>query len=174
MHGKDEVLRYHNPFMEAVPIPIPSDGQRETIENYVCKLIESTKHIRGTESDIIAWLRSEHNVVDPSSKLRASTDLDAESFVSEVRKVRGQKNPLSLAAFRSLREEDCAIHPSGPSSRGKKQAFLERRISDIVNSAYGLGVREIELMGTVRATHADCAVAMRERLSSSVRFVLSQ
>ena len=65
--------------------------------------------------------------------------------MSEVRKVRGQKNPLSLAAFRSLREEHAqAILPAQTLAR--EAIALERKISDVVNEAYGLTPNEVELM----------------------------
>ena len=145
LHGKDEVLRYHNPFMESVPIPNPLDDQREAVDNHVRRLIDTTKKIRITASDILAWLRSEHSVIEPTNKLRSPTDLDCESFVSEVRKVRGHKNPLSLAAFRSLREEHAqTILPA--QALANEAMTLERKISDLVNEAYGLTPDEIDLM----------------------------
>ena len=45
LHGKDEVLRYYNSFMEAVPIPDPLDEQCEVVDDYVRKLIPINESI---------------------------------------------------------------------------------------------------------------------------------
>ena len=72
-------------------------------------------------------------------------DLDSDSFVTEVRKLRGKKNPLSLAALKSLREEHTrTILPAQALAR--EAMALERKISDLVNEAYGLTPEEVELM----------------------------
>ena len=64
----------------------------------------------------------------------------------KVRKARGKKNPLSLAALRSLREEHArTVLPA--QELAKEALTLVRRISDLVNEAYGLTREEIELMG---------------------------
>jgi hypothetical protein len=65
--------------------------------------------------------------------------------VAEVRKARGKKNPLSLAALRSLRDEQArTILPAQALAR--EALAWEHKISDLVNEAYGLTPEEIELM----------------------------
>ena len=59
----------------------------------------------GNSAQLLDWLKVEHSIAEPSQKLQSSLRLDSEAFVTEVRKARGKKNPLSLAALRSLREE---------------------------------------------------------------------
>jgi hypothetical protein len=72
-------------------------------------------------------------------------DLDSDTFVGEVKKARGRKNPLSAAALRSLRDEyDGTIEPA---RRLAADALsLEHRLSDHVNVAYGLTPDEVALM----------------------------
>ncbi len=138
LHGKDEV-------MESVPVPTPSDGQREAVDDRIRRLIQSTAQIRNTTSEILDWLRSEHGVSEPTNRLLSPLDLDSDSFVSEVRKARGRKNPLSLAVLRSLREEHSkTILPA--QSLAKKTLGFERKISNLVNEAYRLTPEDVELM----------------------------
>ena len=109
------------------------------------RLIEITESHRSTIQDLLDWLRVEHTIAEPSQKLQSALELDSESFVTEVRKPRGKKNPLSLAALRSLREEHTrSILPAQALAR--EALALESKISDLVNEAYGLTPEEVELM----------------------------
>ena len=100
--------------MESCPIPHPSDDQRTVAAHSVKRIIEISKQISQTVSDVLEWLRVEHGVSEPTAKLRSLLSLDCDAFVGEIRKVRGRKNPLSLAAFRNLRDEH-SNHPTSPS-----------------------------------------------------------
>ena len=73
------------------------------------------------------------------------TNLDSDAFVAEVKKLRGKKNPLSVAALRSLRDEHArTIEPAR--IQAAEALNLERQISDLVNEAYGLTPDEVALM----------------------------
>ncbi len=101
--------------------------------------------IRKPHVSLLDWLKVEHSITEPSQKIQSSLELDGESFVAEVRKARGKKNPLSLAALRNLREEHTrTILPA--QALGREALGLERRISDLVNEAYGLTPEEVALM----------------------------
>ena len=78
-------------------------------------------------------------------ELQSGIGLDSDSFVTEVRKLRGKKNPLSLAALKSLREEHTrTILPAQALAR--EAMALDGKISDLVYEAYGLTPEEVELM----------------------------
>lgn len=78
-------------------------------------------------------------------QLPPSLALDCDAFVAEVRKVRGKKNPLSLAALKNLRGEHArTIVPAQALAR--ESISLERKISDLVNEAYGLTPDEVSLI----------------------------
>ena len=65
--------------------------------------------------------------------------------MAEVKKLRGKKNPLSVAALRSLRDEHTrTIEPAR--IQAAEALNLERQISDLVNAAYGLTPDEVALM----------------------------
>jgi len=78
-------------------------------------------------------------------KLQAPVDLDCDAFVAEVRKVRGKKRPLSSAALKNLREEHARTLDPARQLAALAQT-LERRLSDLVNAAYGLTPDEIALL----------------------------
>jgi hypothetical protein len=47
----------------------------------------------------------EYNIEKPSNKLLALTDLDANTWVSEAKRIRGKKQPQSSAGLHALRDE---------------------------------------------------------------------
>jgi len=51
------------------------------------------------------WLRVEYGIEKPSNKLLPLTDLDSNTWVSEVKRIRGKKQPLSSAGLHALRVE---------------------------------------------------------------------
>jgi hypothetical protein len=144
-HGKDEALRYFTSFMESYPVPQPSDATAEECRIAINRLVEIVRAHQETTHQLLDWLEVEHSISDRSQKLQAALDLDGDSFVNEIRKARGKKNPLSLAALRSLREEH--IQTILPAQALAREALaLERKISALVNDAYGLTPEEIDLM----------------------------
>jgi hypothetical protein len=144
-HGKDEALRYFTSFMESYPVPRPIEEAAEACRNAVGRLTEITRSHSEARRELLDWLRSEHAVSEPNQKLQSALGLDSETFVAEVRKLRGKKNPLSLAAHRSLKEEHTrTILPAQALAR--EALGLERQISDLVNEAYGLTPEEVALM----------------------------
>ena len=144
-HGKDEALRYFNTFVESFPIPHPTEHQRSSIELLSRKLIESAKVQHRTNSDLLYWLKVEHEIDKPTTKLTAFLSLDSDELIAEVKKIRGKKKALSLAALKSLREEHASTVVPAQRLALEAQGF-ERQISDLVNEAYGLTPQEVSLM----------------------------
>ena len=54
---------------------------------------------------MLDWLRVEYAVDKPSTKLLAVAELDSNTWVSEVKRIRGKKQPLSSAGLHALRDE---------------------------------------------------------------------
>jgi hypothetical protein len=81
----------------------------------------------------------------PSNKLLAVTELDSDTWVAEVKRIRGKKLPLTAAGVQGLRDEYTGtIEPAR--ALAAKTLSLERTLSDLVNQAYGLTPAEIDLM----------------------------
>jgi hypothetical protein len=98
-----------------------------------------------TERDTLDCLRVEFGVEKPGQKLEAFATLDADTFVEKIRKRRpkaeGCLTPVSLRDLRSGYGEGAA-----PICETRDEAAcLERRLSDLVNEAYGLTPEEIDL-----------------------------
>ena len=46
---------------------------------------------------MLDWLRVEYGIEKPSNKLLAVTELDSDTWVGEVKRIRGKKQPLTAA-----------------------------------------------------------------------------
>lgn len=144
-HMKDEALSPVAFLVEKLPIPVPTDENRQAIESDARRIIEIATVQRRTRQDVLDWLKVEHEIAEPSTKLQNPIAFNSDGLIAEVRKVRGKKKPLSLAALRSLREEHArTIEPA--QALAAEARGLERRINDLVNEAYGLTPDEIRLM----------------------------
>jgi hypothetical protein len=78
--------------------------------------------------------------------LESVVELDLQAFVDEVRKRRSRTaKKLTPAALKALREG--YTEQIGPLQQDKVEAVaLERKISDLVNCAYGLTEEEIAIL----------------------------
>jgi len=77
---------------------------------------------------LLDWLRMEYGIEKPSNKLLALTDLDSNTWVNEVKRIRGKKQPLSSAGLYALRDEYTrTIEPAR--ALAAETLTLERRLS---------------------------------------------
>lgn len=144
-HMKDEALAPNPNVMELCPIAPPTDESRAKTETVVRRLTGITRTQHDTLKSILDWLKVEHGIDKASKRLLSAFELDSDAFIAEVRKLRGKKNPLSLAALKSLREEhERTIVPA--QALAKEARSLEVRLSDLVNAAYGLTPEESRLI----------------------------
>lgn len=144
-HGKDEALRFFKPVVNNLRIPRPTAKQREAAEKAVRRLVEITAQQQQTQRTLLDWLRMEYAIEKPGNKLQAMTDLDSDTLVSEVKRIRGKKLPLTAAGVQGLRDEYTrTIEPAR--ALAAESLKLECALSDLVNKAYGLTPQEIDLM----------------------------
>ena len=94
---------------------------------------------------MLDWLRVEYGIEKPSNKLLAVTELDSDTWVSEVKRIRDKKQPLSSAGLHALRDEYTRTIAPARALATETQT-LERTLSDLVNQAYALTPAEIDLM----------------------------
>ena len=74
-------------------------------------------------------------IEQPSNRLLATTELDSNTWVSEVKRIRGKKHPLSSAGLQALRDEYTrTIEPAR--ALAAEALTLERTLSGLVNQAY--------------------------------------
>jgi hypothetical protein len=107
--------------------------------------LEITSRQQQTQRTLLDWLRVDYQIDKPSNKLLAPAELDLDTCVGEVKRIRGKKQPLTAAGIRGLREEHTrSIEPA--QALAAEALKLERTLSDLVNQAYGLTPKEIGLM----------------------------
>ena len=144
-HMKDEALSPVAFLMETLPIAEPTDCIRMRTEKAVGRLVEIARRQQATGRQVLDWLRIEYGVEKPTLKLQSPFGLDCDSFVAEVKKVRGKKKPLSAAALANLREEYArSIEPAH--ALAADALTLENEVSNLVNEAYDLTSEEVALM----------------------------
>jgi Eco57I restriction-modification methylase len=144
-HGKDEALRFFTEYLNAFPVPAPTDEARAAAEKAVRSLIGIAVKQQTGRHAVIDWLRLELGIDKPSQKLQALTALDADGLIGEVKKLRGRKAPLSVADMKRLKDEHAAS--VAPLQTLECDAHgLERQVSDLVNEAFGLTLDDVRLM----------------------------
>ena len=131
--------------MEEPPIAEPGAAIRQAAETAVRRLIEITANQHRTQRALLDWLRVEFAIEKPSNKLLAPAELDSDTWVVEVKRIRGKKLPLTVAGVHTLRAEYTrTIEPAR--ALAAETLNLERTLSDLVNQAYRLTAAEIDLM----------------------------
>jgi len=102
---KDEALSPVAFRMEELPIAEPTPSIREAAEKAVRRLIEIASRQQQTQRTLLDWLRVEYAIEKPSNKLLSVADLDSDTWVAEVKRLRGKKLPLTAAGVKGLRDE---------------------------------------------------------------------
>lgn len=144
-HMKDEALSPVAFKMVALPIAEPTTAIRVATETGARRLIAITEREQQTQRTVLDWLRVEYAIEKPSQKLQTLAELDSDTFIAEVKRIRGKKLPLTAASLAALREEYArSIEPARTLAAEARK--LEHELSDLVNQAYGLTAEEIALM----------------------------
>lgn len=132
-------------YVEKLPIPVATPAVREAIETAAKTLVGLTVSRQTGFRSVLDWLRLDFGIEKPTQRLQAVTALDADGFIGEVSKIRGKKNPLTAAAMKRLRDEHAAsVVPLQALER--EADGLERKVSDLVNDAFGLTPDDVRLM----------------------------
>ena len=117
----------------------------ENASDIVLRLSTLTSECRSSDFAILDWLRFEFGVEKPGRHLAEPHHLDADGFVVAVRAALPKSRKLSAAEIARLRQEwTDTIVPARAAA--DEILALERRLSDLVNAAYGLTPDEVRLM----------------------------
>jgi hypothetical protein len=131
--------------MESLPVAVPSDDLRSGVESAVQRLIDLTAEAHEGRCAIVDRLKEEFSVEKPSQKLQDVATLDEDALAAEVQKARGRRKPLSAAEVNALKAEHArSVRPLQALAAEARQ--LERRVADLVNTAYGLTAEEVALL----------------------------
>jgi hypothetical protein len=139
-HGKDEALRYFTSFVEDYPVPAAHDVSED-----VDRLAFRKTTLRNASSAICDWLRHEFGVEKFGRTLADPHTLNADAFVTAVCAAFPKSRKWSAAEIGRLKKEhgDTLI----PARKAADDILaLERKLSDLVNAAYGLTPDEVALM----------------------------
>lgn len=139
-HGKDEALRYFSEFVDVYPIAKPDDVHPD-----VESVSEFYRTLRDRGRSVNEWLRHEFGLDKPGRALAEPQRLDADGFVAAVRAALPRARKLSAADIARLKAE--YAETVAPARAAAAEILtLERRLSDLVNAAYGLTPEEVALM----------------------------
>jgi hypothetical protein len=119
------------------------DGFEEL--NFVPQMAALKSQVSEVGSLITNWLRHEFSLGKPGPALSAPHTLDADGFAAAVRAALPKRRRLSAADIQRLKDEHRGtIEPARIAAA--EALALERRLSDLVNAAYGLTPEEVKLM----------------------------
>ena len=145
-HMKDEALSPKGESMELLPIATPTEEIRAEARAAVSDLIGLTGERKETAKAVLDWLRLEFEIEVPGQSLSEFWTLAEDVFLREVKQRRSHSAArLSPAALRELQK---SYEEYTPRIRNLNSAAerLERRLSDLVNVAYGLTPEEVALL----------------------------
>jgi hypothetical protein len=144
-HMKDEALAPVGYLMQRVPIVKVSAAVIDDVTTSAVRLTKIMHDHHSALAQLLDWLRIEHNIDRPSRKAQEPFGLSSDEFVAEIRKLRGPRRPLSPASLAALRRHHAETIAPFRTHLAEAER-LERRLSDLVNQAYGLTPEEIALM----------------------------
>jgi TaqI-like C-terminal specificity domain len=145
IHLKDEALSPMGYRMERLPVAKPPESTCEAATAPVDQLIAIRRSIAEASSVLQHWYVSEFDIPRPHAELLQPFGLALNDFIDRIRKARGSKKPLSAAGVQALRDEYArTVRPVQVVLREADR--LERRLSEMVNEAYGLTPGEVRLM----------------------------
>ncbi len=144
-HMKDEALSPMGYRMEVVPIPEFAPAEAAEAEQAVAALLEQTRAVTDADGTLADWLKVEFKMQRPPAALMESSRMESDSFVAAVRAALPKKRGLTPSELKRLRDAFAEIAEPARSARSHMQGH-ERRVSDLVNQAYGLTPEDIALM----------------------------
>jgi hypothetical protein len=144
-HLKDEALSPMGYMMEHLPVAPLEGAPADSATAAVDATIARKREIGDASRAVLEWLHHEFGLENPTSSLSAPAGLDAGAFVSAVKDSLPKKRKLSAADIAELKREHAATIE--PARKVKAHILaLERKLSALVNEAYGLTPEEVQLM----------------------------
>lgn len=145
LHMKDEALSNDGTKFLSLPFRRPTTAESDHANDTIPNLLARNDVVQSAVGTTLDWLRIEFGLEKPSRTLATLVRLDADSFAVAVRAALPRRRPLSAAEVARLKREHAeTIVPARLAAAEAKR--LERRLSDLVNQAYGLTPAEVALM----------------------------
>ena len=144
-HGKDEALRFFTSFMESYPVAPLSEKAKAEVATLVERASKSVERCQLSDRAISDWLKLEFELKKPKGALLASSLLDVDQFVEAVRNALPKRHKMTASELTELRREHATTVE--PARLTRSEIFAtERKLSEVVNEAYGLTPKEVDLM----------------------------
>jgi hypothetical protein len=144
-HKKDEAVALDIPYVERLPIGRPRAESTEQSAAIVDALISTKRIIHTTVDAILSWLYHEFGLEKLGRGLAECYKLDVDRFVRAVRAALPKSRKWSAAEIARLKQEYAGTLIPARDAAADILA-LERKLSDLVNAAYGLTLDEVALM----------------------------
>lgn len=141
-HAKDEALRYFNTFVEEYPIP-PSPNT--DVASIVASLTALTTSVSASRKKVHDWLQHEWGITKLTRLLLNCDAIESKVFIESVKAALPKNKKLSAGDIAELNREYAETIEPVRTLRAEIFSF-ERRLSDLVNEAYGLTPEEVDLM----------------------------
>jgi hypothetical protein len=144
-HKKDEALALDIPYVERLPVGKPLGDSGDEATEIVHRLVSLKQNAHTAVLAVCDWLRHEFSLEKPSRTLSDPSQLDADGFVAAVRSALPRSRNWSAAEIARLKQEYADTLMPARNVAAEILA-LERKLSDLVNVAYGLTPDEVALM----------------------------
>lgn len=144
-HMKDEALSNDGVKIAEFPVPRDLKSVGARFGDPVNLIADRTNFVESRGYLLRDWLRHEFGLDKPGRALAEPQRLDADGFVAAVRAALPRARKLSAADIARLKAE--YAETVAPARAAAAEILtLERRLSDLVNAAYGLTPEEVALM----------------------------
>lgn len=123
-------------------IPIPEFNNEEEFEKRAEAIIESTKYLQSTTSNLIGFLKSKYSIDKPSTKLQNWPSLDFKGFLGELAKAKVKLSLSEEAEWMAYFHEQKAKALALQSDISRLDAEIDRLVYEL----YGLTEEEIRIV----------------------------
>lgn len=144
-HGKDEALRMFGIFMERLPIPPFSESAKEAIAARVADVTRRTLRVSEAEAAFSDWLRLTFDLEKLPTSLNKLSAISESEAIRAILMIFPKNNQPSAGDIVRIRKElQTTMLPAHQD--WQKIKSLECELSDLVNTAFGLTVQDVELL----------------------------
>jgi type I restriction-modification system DNA methylase subunit len=145
-HGINDTLRMFGAQAQTLPIAPPTAAIRAEVEQVITRLLEIAQVNRENQELWLIWLRTVFKIQEPGKRLENISELEIQTLREEVEKRLSKPTKhLSRNMFKTLK--DGYAEMVTPVQESKQEIkVLERKLSDLINNAYGLTPEESALL----------------------------
>jgi hypothetical protein len=145
-HKKDETVAMDIPYVEMLPIPEPTSEIREQASLKVKRLLGSEQVNQDTEREIEQWLRQSFQIELPPQHMERIVTLSLDNFIKFIQECLPKGKQILHPSTLKLLRDTFAEYVKPIQIRRVEMRGLERDLSELVCTAYGLSPQQQKLM----------------------------